>query len=173
MQNNVQSKTYVTHSIEQNENLLKGIIKETIDIVYYKFKTPGKKEYLLVYFDDIINKEILDRDVVGALIAGSMNVGSSGDITAEGLKSGIHFSNIKLCSDIDTVVEKVLGGDVILFAKGLNTALCLPSQGWQQRGIIEPEAEIITKGPREGFVETLKTNRAMIRRKLQNPNLNF
>jgi len=55
----------------------------------------------------------------------------------------------------------------------METALCLPTQGWDQRGIDEPETEIVTKGPREGFVETLYTNRSMLRRKIRNPNLVF
>lgn len=123
---------------------------------------------------DIINKEILDRDVIGALISGTLaQIEPHKNISVEYLKSLIHFSDIGTNDNFNEIVTKLLSGDVILFADGLKSALTLPSQGWQQRSIIEPDAEIITKGPREGFVETLKTNRSMIRRKLQNPNLQF
>lgn len=160
--------------IEKNKDMLKMLIKPSLDIVYYDFETPDRKKILVVFMSDIINKEILDRDVIGALISGTLaQIEPHKNISVEYLKSLIHFSDIGTNDNFNEIVTKLLSGDVILFADGLKSALTLPSQGWQQRSIIEPDAEIITKGPREGFVETLKTNRSMIRRKLQNPNLQF
>lgn len=166
--------TTVFSKTEKNKDMLKQLIKASLDIVYYDFETPDKKRFLVVFMDDIINKEILDRDVIGALISGTLaQPESQENISVEYLKSLIHFSNIDTSDSFEEIVTKILAGGVIIFADGLKCALTLPSQGWQQRSIVEPEAEIITKGPREGFVETLKTNRSMIRRKLQNPNLLF
>lgn len=170
---------YVTADLPKNKKAVQAVVKESLDIVYYDFETVDQQKYLIVFMDDIINKEILDRDVVGALITGALvrtdcsNTAASPSKSVEELKSLIHFTNIQECNQFEEIIKKLLAGDAIIFADGLKTALCLPSQGWQQRGIIEPEAEIITKGPREGFVETLKTNRSMMRRKLQNPNLLF
>ncbi len=164
----------VSKKLSKNKTSLQSVIKESFDIVYYEFETADKQKYLIVYLDDIIDKEILDRDVIGALIKnadGKKNV--SKNISVEYLKSIIYFTNIRHSSAMAEIIEKLLAGDTVIFAENLDEALCLPSQGWIQRSIIEPEAEIITKGPREGFVETLKTNRSMLRRKIQNPNLVF
>lgn len=166
--------TTVFATLDKNKEALQAIVKQSLDIVYYEFETLDKKKFLVVFMDDIINKEILDRDVVGALISGTLNQNESPkNVTVEYLKSLIHFTNIKEEQQFNEIVPKLLSGDVIIFAEGLKTGLCLPSQGWNQRGINEPDAEVITKGPREGFVETLKTNRSMVRRKLQNRNLIF
>jgi len=37
----------------------------------------------------------------------------------------------------------------------------------------EPDTEAVVRGPREGFTENLKTNTALLRRKIKNPNLRF
>lgn len=164
----------VSKHLSVNETTLKLLIKDTIDLVYYPFETTDNQKYLLVYFDDIINKEILDRDVIGAIISGATdNPMDENSNHLKYLKSIISFTNIKENNDIDQIIKRLMGGDVIIFAQGMEIALCLPSQGWQQRSIMEPEAEIITKGPREGFVETLKVNRSMIRRKVKNTSLVF
>lgn len=166
--------TKVSPKTAQNKQTLQALIKPSVDIVYYEFETPDGTSFLVVSMDDLINKEILDRDVVGALISSTLEQDDEKkNISAEYLKSIIHYSDIKTLDLFDQIVRKLLSGDVILFAQGLKCALSLPLQGWMQRGIIEPEAEIITKGPREGFVETLKTNRSMVRRKLPNRNLLF
>lgn len=162
----------VSSRLEKNEEVLRSIIKESFDIVYYNFETPDGSNLLFVYLDDIINREVLGRDVLGALVEGTLE-GSKKPLTLERFKSLVHFPGITSSSEFSKIIKKLLAGDTIVFIKGQGEALLLPSQGWDQRGIIEPEAEIITKGPREGFVETLKTNRSMIRRKLQNPNLKF
>ena len=168
------AKISVFTSPDKNRKTLEDLIKKSLDIVYYPFETPNKKHFLVVFMDDIINKEILDRDVIGALITGMQpQQNQPSRITPEYLKSLIHFSDIKESTEFSEIIPKLMSGDVILFADGMKSALTLPSQGWKQRAIIEPEAEIITKGPREGFVETLKTNRSMIRRKVQNRNLLF
>jgi len=49
--------------------------------------------------------------------------------------------------------------------------LILGSKGFAKRGIEEPSGETYLKGPREGFVEPLLHNLAMIRRKLRTTNL--
>jgi len=61
-------KESVSKSLSVNEENLKLIIKNSIDIVYYTFTTSDDQKYLLVYLNNLINKEIVDRDVVGAII---------------------------------------------------------------------------------------------------------
>lgn len=168
------SPNTVFSSITKNKEAMQLNIKKSIDIVYYEFQTPDQKKFLLVSLHDIIDKEYLDRDVLGGLISGTLaQQEPPKNVTADYLKSLIHFSNIKESTKFEEIIPKMLSGNVILFADGLNTALCLPIKGWEQRSIQEPDAEIITRGPREGFVETLKTNRSMIRRKMKNRFLVF
>jgi spore germination protein KA len=46
-------------------------------------------------------------------------------------------------------------------------------RGWAERNIDEPDTEAVVRGSREGFTETLRTNTALIRRRIKNPNLVF
>jgi spore germination protein KA len=149
-------------------------LKNSIDIVYYEFGAIGGQRYLITYLNDLVNKEVLGRDIIGALTSCTQTqIDGLNSTSVYYLKATLHIANIFESTDLNTAVEKILAGDVILFAEGLNVVLCLPSQGWDKRNIKEPDAEVITRGPKEGFVETLQTNRSMIRRKLQNTDLCF
>ncbi|MGB9867568.1 MAG: spore germination protein [Bacillota bacterium] len=72
---------------------------------------------------------------------------------------------------LDSVVQKILEGDTALFLDGCNRALTVSTKGWKDRQVQEPETEVVVRGPRDGFTETLRTNTALIRRRIRDPNL--
>ena len=65
------------------------------------------------------------------------------------------------------ILRGLLYGDTVLFVDGSDKALILGSKGFAKRGIEEPAGETYIKGPREGFVEPLLHNLAMVRRRLR------
>src|SRR5699024_3678887 len=42
---------------------------------------------------------------------------------------------------------------------------------WEQRQVEEAQAELVVRGPREGFVENITVNSSLIRRRIRNPKL--
>src|SRR5690606_24259859 len=71
------------------------------------------------------------------------------------------------------VVRGLLAGDTIFLVDGQAAALLLSTKGWEKRAIQEPEAEQIIQGPHEGFTENLRTNTALLRRKISTAGLHF
>lgn len=65
------------------------------------------------------------------------------------------------------LLRALLYGDTILFLDGSAQALVLGSKGFEKRSISEPAGETYLKGPREGFVEPMLHNLAMLRRRLR------
>ncbi len=53
----------------------------------------------------------------------------------------------------------------------MSFAVSASTKGGQYRAVEEPQTQIAVRGPREGFTESLRTNTAMIRRRIRNPNL--
>src|SRR5690606_12716058 len=49
--------------------------------------------------------------------------------------------------------------------------IIISTKGWSIRGISQPETEAVVRGPREGFVETLRVNTTLIRRRIRDPRL--
>lgn len=69
------------------------------------------------------------------------------------------------------LLRALLYGDTILFLDDSAQALILGSKGFEKRGVSEPAGETYLKGPREGFVEPMLHNLAMLRRRLRTPEL--
>jgi len=79
--------------------------------------------------------------------------------------------NISINNSFKKIIEKCLAGNTILLVNGFNKALIISTIGWERRGITEPTTEVVVRGPKEGFTETLRSNTTLLRRKIHNPDL--
>ncbi|MEK0317006.1 spore germination protein [Cohnella sp. 56] len=74
-------------------------------------------------------------------------------------------------ADFKVLIDAMLRGDTVLAADGSKTALVIGTRQIDKRGIDQPGTEQVIRGPREGFVEPLGPNLALIRYRLQAPEL--
>ncbi|MDE7398921.1 MAG: spore germination protein [Oscillospiraceae bacterium] len=71
------------------------------------------------------------------------------------------------------LVLKVQSGFAAVLVEGCTTAIGIGVQGYKSRGIDEPSSELNVRGSREGFVEVIRTNMSLIRRRIKSPTLVF
>lgn len=67
----------------------------------------------------------------------------------------------------------LMSGFALLFIDGVNSCQAYGVQGFETRSISEPETQAQERGSREGFVEALKINTTMIRRRLKTASARF
>ena len=63
------------------------------------------------------------------------------------------------------------GGDCGVLVHGVANGLACDTKGWERRGVEEPTTESTIRGPKEGFIESLRTNTSMLRRRIKDPRL--
>ncbi|HLN64398.1 MAG TPA: spore germination protein [Symbiobacteriaceae bacterium] len=69
------------------------------------------------------------------------------------------------------MIDDILAGSSVLLVDTVPAALSIPQRGYEERGVQEPPTEALVRGPRDGFVESIRVNIALLRRKLRDPNL--
>ncbi len=89
------------------------------------------------------------------------------------LNSRIGYAQASLCGSWETILRNVLSGPSVLFIDGFDQAILLDVRTYPTRSIAEPDLEKVTKGSRDGFVETLLLNANLIRRRERSPRLCF
>ena len=75
--------------------------------------------------------------------------------------------------NIGDLVLKLQSGFAIILTDGCPRCVAIGVQGYNSRGIDEPSAELNVRGSREGFIEVIRTNMSMIRRRIKSPTLVF
>ena len=76
-----------------------------------------------------------------------------------------------IVNSISQTVTNVLSGMTALLIDGYNTAICLDVRSYPARSVEQPEKEKVLRGSKDGFVETIVFNTAMIRRRIRDPKL--
>lgn len=76
---------------------------------------------------------------------------------------------IDIADTIEGVIEKILSGRVIVHPAGSRRVIVCDVSQTPIRAVQEPETEGLARGPREGFVEQIEVNLALLRRRLRTP----
>jgi spore germination protein KA/spore germination protein len=116
--------------------------------------------------DGLVNTDSLN-DALEALMVLEKGVESVEDI----MKTTLPVSQLTPADNFGDLLLGILGGDTALFVGDESKAILMGIRGPEKRSVAEPETESVVRGPREGFVENLRTNTSMIRRKLKTPRL--
>jgi spore germination protein KA len=74
---------------------------------------------------------------------------------------------------VEDCISQMTAGFVIFLYDGVNKGISIGLQGYKFRSIEEPKTEQVLRGAREGFVEPLRINLSLLRRRIRNPNLKF
>lgn len=74
------------------------------------------------------------------------------------------------CDDLDTVALKLVNGFCVVLFPGVG-AIAYEVKTGEKRSLSGPELEHTSKGPKDAFVETVRSNTSLIRRHLRTPDL--
>ncbi len=164
--------TYLSGDLEKDIALFKEIFKKDAVLRTKKIHSPKNPNVFcaLVYMDGMVDTEQVNDALIRPILTADIP-----DITtplADYLETRVLFArDIKKVNNIAKILEGILYGEVLILIDKSADALTADVKGWRTRGISEPEDERILQGPREGFEEAALLNAAMLRRRLQTPDL--
>lgn len=86
------------------------------------------------------------------------------------LYGGVYNSVADACPDLDTVARKLVNGFCVVLFPGVG-AIAYEVKTGEKRSVAPPEVENTVKGPKDAFVETVRSNTSLVRRHLRSPQL--
>ncbi|GMN98053.1 spore germination protein [Parageobacillus thermoglucosidasius] len=87
------------------------------------------------------------------------------------LKTYLPYVELSKTNDLDEAVDAVLAGPTALVVDGVDYIILIDARTYPVRGPQEPDIERVVRGARDGFVETMVFNTALIRRRVRDPSL--
>ena len=87
------------------------------------------------------------------------------------LKGGLYSLVVQSRDRADQVIFDLIDGAVALFFPGKDQVLTLSAATEEKRSVSNPENEPDVKGARDSFVESLRTNTSLVRRRFRAPEL--
>ncbi|RDV83021.1 spore germination protein [Ammonifex thiophilus] len=81
------------------------------------------------------------------------------------------YGEVQELKTLEEVIDAALSGPAVLLLDGEARAIAIDVRQYPARMPEEPDLEKVTRGSRDGFVETLVHNTALLRRRLRDPRL--
>lgn len=83
----------------------------------------------------------------------------------------VPYGEAGLVKEDTEMIVQLLSGVTCLFIDGYEECMTIDCRTYPARGVGEPEKDKVMRGSRDGFVETLIFNTALIRRRIRDPKL--
>ncbi|HBV95859.1 MAG TPA: spore germination protein [Desulfotomaculum sp.] len=164
--------------LQTNLGQIKAILSECSDVIYreFDFAQDDRIKLAIIYVDGLASKSQNSDQIMRALMLDAPLVEERVEFTRERAftlikKKLLTVHQLDETNSLGGVIDAVLSGDTVLLVDGHTFALINGTRGWEGRKVEESQTEIVVRGPREAFVETLRVNTSLIRRKIHNPNL--
>ncbi|WP_425269296.1 spore germination protein [Halobacillus trueperi] len=158
-------------SLDENLNDIRTTLGNSSDLVTRPFSI-HKTSAAVLYMDGLVDKNTVQNFILESLM---LEVPEKRHFTHH-LYESIKEANLPIgemseVEDKQDLLKKLLSGETILLLDKQTKALSASTKGWRDRGVQETTSESVIRGPKEAFTETIRTNTALLRRKIKDPNL--
>ena len=166
-----QKDLYISESLYQNIQKLNSLldVQHNFDIIYRVIQFGGTEAcmYLIDGFckDDIVQK-LLQYFM-------DMTPDKMPKDAHELSKHDIPYVEVDINNQWDSITHALLSGVFVLFVDGFTKAILIDARTYPARSVTEPEKDKVLRGSKDGFVETIVFNTALIRRRIRSADLHM
>lgn len=166
-------------SLDQNIDIIKETLGNANDLIIRQLQLQGAEDVRIAVLgiDGLIDTNQAQQFIVHVLaidlsLVNGIETRSNG-IFQTIFESRISMMDAKCAQTFEDLYTNLLSGHIIVLVDGIDQLMIFDCKGWQMRSITEPQTEQSLYGPKDCFVETIRTNTATIRRRIKDPNLRF
>ncbi|MEI4768163.1 spore germination protein [Psychrobacillus sp. FJAT-51614] len=168
-------KNELATNLKENLKYIKDTLGESTDIIFreLKFGPGGAMSAGIIYTDGLSDTSSLQNFIMETLMLDFKNneLENNPNLMNHLKDFAMTVVEIKDLTSYDDLFTALLSGDVIFLVDGYTTGFIIGNRHWIERGVTEPVAQSVVRGPREAFVENLRVNTALIRRIIKDQNL--
>jgi len=164
------SKDKLVSSFEENVAMLDNILRcnESFDLIKRTLNINNTR-CVMYYVDGFIKAESMQKLMMHLLSV--KDFGDGGEGAAKKFSdTSLPAVEVDVQNSIDALTVAVLSGCTAFLSEGFGAnALVIDMRTYPARETSEPENDRVMRGSRDGFVETMIFNTAMIRRRIRDP----
>jgi len=178
--NETKENQVISKQLDVNLRKLKADFGEANDLLIREITLQDAKntKAAIIGIDGLINATDAQHFVIHLLAIDlsiiDENLPKNGDAIFDFLlNSRISMFDANQSDSLELFYDNILNGHIIVLVDGTARFMMFDCKGWQSRSIGLPSTERSLWGPKDSFVETIRFNTAMLRRRLRDPRLRF
>ncbi|MBB6282438.1 spore germination protein [Geobacillus subterraneus] len=157
-----------------NIDIIRQATGESSDVVIRRFSLGQETQMkaAIVFVDGLVDEKNVYEFLLMPLLTASFPLALEEKERFQWIEKKLAaVGGVKHVTEWKQLFFDLFSGATVMLIDGVPFAISASTKGGQYRSIEEPQTQIAIRGPREGFTESLRTNTAMIRRRIKNPNL--
>jgi spore germination protein KA len=164
------SDDLVSGNLEEMLGYIQDKLGDSDDLIVRRFHIFGQYKAAIVYFMNMIDQNSLNEDIMRPLMYPPPHLADQ-EVSLEELRDvlpneTLYHSQGKLEKKLSSIISIILRGETTVIVEGMNEAILVGTTRVDKRAINQPETEQVIRGAREGFIEQLGTNIALMRYRL-------
>lgn len=164
-----ENKKKIMGTLEENVAYMNEVlpVKESFDLVQRDIVIGGKKSSF--FFIDGFTKDDTMLKIMTSFF--SVTEEKMPDSATEFSRLLVPYVEVDTLSEFDGIIKNLLSGTTCLFVDSYEACIVIDCRTYPARGVDEPYNDKSLRGPRDGFVETIVFNTALMRRRIRDPHL--
>lgn len=130
--------------------------------------TVGERRACYYCIDGFIKDELMEKMLQYFIGLKKEDIPENAD---EMCKAYVPHVEVETEEDYDKVIKNILSGQFALIIDGFEKAIMIDARTYPARSVSEPEKDKTLRGSKDGFVETIVFNTALIRRRIRSTDL--
>lgn len=164
----MRSEDMISIHLRENEAYIRERCQNCADILIRPMRLGenSKADCLIVYIEAAVSNMMLDDSALGKMINHFWEI-SSDKIQTFIQNNSLGIADVEKLKDMKQVFDAVLSGNAVFFIDGYDKAMKISSKGYPDLGVSPVESEKVLRGSREGFSDSVKTNSALVRKRIR------
>ncbi|MCQ9284154.1 spore germination protein [Priestia aryabhattai] len=161
-------------SLSDNLNIIKQKTGNSSDVVIREIKIGENYDMrtAIVYIEGIVDNQSIQEYMLQSIMKdNNKNEINRYNVIDLFSKDIMTIGNISPITNFDDLFGALMAGDTLILVDGVEQALSASTAGGEKRSIAESTTEMVVRGPKGAFTESLGTNTAMVRRIIKTPDL--
>ena len=167
-----QARVRLNRDLMENMVKVRALSQNSTDLLERQIEVSGVPVAILMC-EGMVNLQLFTQILVRPLTELSLE-NADGEAVARWVsRETVLSGDQKEFFTYDELFSFLMAGFVVLLLDGVDRGIACGMQGYSFRSVSEPSTEMNITGSREGFVEPIRVNQTMIRRRLRSPSLKF
>ncbi|WP_157256852.1 spore germination protein [Paenibacillus sp. Soil750] len=150
------------------------LLGDNDDFIIRRFCIFDDLPAVVMFFPDLIDKQYLNDHILRPLMLTSSQ--DYAKAVSRSMKEFLLNDTLYACegrteTQLNEIIQAIVEGKTVLLVDGVTDAFIFSTRHVDKRSITQPETEQVIRGAREGFIEMLGTNLALLRYRLPTPDL--
>ena len=160
--------TRISTQIQKNIDAYKALFADCADIKMREMMLGNDKsrKCFLAYIEVAVSNILVENTALGQMIAALEHMPQE-KINQTLDENALGIADVTPYEYLEDAAAGMLTGDAILFIDGYGKALKIADKGYPGMGVQEPDSEKVIRGSKEGFTDSIKTNTALIRKRIR------